>query len=86
MTPVMSSLATKAGFENKTEYSKSGSEKKIIHFMADDFDAPLDEFKPYTESVWLGIGQWLMDLLLAKKRSPDRKVWLETKGNLADIA
>jgi topoisomerase-4 subunit B len=27
-----------------------------------------------------------LDLLLAKKRSPDRKHWLETKGNLADIA
>ena len=27
-----------------------------------------------------------LDLLLAKKRSPDRKIWLETKGNLADIA
>ncbi len=27
----------------------------------------------------------LMDLLLAKKRSQDRKVWLETKGNLAAI-
>ncbi|MCX7096056.1 MAG: DNA topoisomerase IV subunit B [Methylobacter sp.] len=26
-----------------------------------------------------------LDLLLAKKRSQDRKVWLETKGNLADI-
>ena len=26
-----------------------------------------------------------LDLLLAKKRSPDRKIWLETKGNLADI-
>ncbi len=26
-----------------------------------------------------------MDLLLAKKRAPDRKVWLETKGNLAEI-
>ncbi len=26
-----------------------------------------------------------LDLLLAKKRAPDRKVWLETKGNLADI-
>jgi len=25
-----------------------------------------------------------LDLLLAKKRSPDRKHWLETKGNLAD--
>jgi len=26
----------------------------------------------------------LMDMLLAKKRSPDRKKWLETKGNLAE--
>ena len=24
-----------------------------------------------------------MDMLLAKKRSSDRRVWLETKGNLA---
>lgn len=27
----------------------------------------------------------VLDMLLAKKRSPDRKSWLETKGNLADI-
>ena len=27
----------------------------------------------------------LMDMLLAKKRSSDRKVWLETKGDLAQI-
>jgi topoisomerase-4 subunit B len=26
-----------------------------------------------------------MDMLLAKKRSGDRREWLETKGNLADI-
>ncbi|MEM7284220.1 MAG: DNA topoisomerase IV subunit B, partial [Pseudomonadota bacterium] len=26
-----------------------------------------------------------LDMLLAKKRSPDRKKWLETKGNLADL-
>ena len=26
-----------------------------------------------------------LDLLLAKKRAGDRKTWLETKGNLADI-
>jgi len=26
-----------------------------------------------------------LDLLLAKKRSPDRKSWLESKGNLAQI-
>ena len=28
----------------------------------------------------------VMDMLLAKKRSADRKTWLEHKGNLADIA
>lgn len=28
----------------------------------------------------------LMDMMLAKKRASDRKNWLETKGNLADIA
>lgn len=28
----------------------------------------------------------LMDMLLAKKRSGDRKSWLESKGNLADVA
>jgi topoisomerase-4 subunit B len=26
-----------------------------------------------------------LDLLLAKKRAPDRKIWLESKGNLADV-
>ncbi len=28
----------------------------------------------------------VMDMLLAKKRAADRKVWLENKGNLADIS
>ena len=27
----------------------------------------------------------LMDMLLAKKRSGDRKIWLEEKGNLAEV-
>ena len=27
----------------------------------------------------------LMDMLLSKKRSPDRKSWLEDKGNLAEV-
>lgn len=27
----------------------------------------------------------LMDMMLAKKRASDRKIWLETKGNLADL-
>ncbi|MGD8175983.1 DNA topoisomerase IV subunit B [Marinimicrobium sp. ARAG 43.8] len=28
----------------------------------------------------------MMDMLLGKKRAPDRRTWLESKGNLADIA
>jgi topoisomerase-4 subunit B len=27
----------------------------------------------------------MMDMLLAKKRAGDRKNWLETKGNLAEV-
>jgi topoisomerase-4 subunit B len=27
----------------------------------------------------------LMDMLLSKKRAPDRKAWLETKGDLASL-
>ena len=27
----------------------------------------------------------VMDMLLARKRAPDRKKWLETKGNLAAV-
>ena len=27
----------------------------------------------------------LMDMLLAKKRAPDRKLWLESKGDLATL-
>jgi len=27
----------------------------------------------------------MMDMLLAKKRAGDRKRWLETKGDLADV-
>lgn len=27
----------------------------------------------------------MMDMLLAKKRAPDRKIWLETKGDLAEV-
>jgi topoisomerase-4 subunit B len=28
----------------------------------------------------------LLDMLLAKKRAPDRKKWLETKGDLAQVS
>ncbi len=27
----------------------------------------------------------MMDMLLAKKRAGDRKIWLEEKGNLAEV-
>ena len=27
----------------------------------------------------------LMDMLLAKRRATDRKAWLESKGNLAEV-
>ena len=27
----------------------------------------------------------LMDMLLAKKRAPDRKLWLESKGDMAEV-
>ncbi len=27
----------------------------------------------------------LMDMLLSKKRSADRRKWIETKGNLAEV-
>jgi topoisomerase-4 subunit B len=27
----------------------------------------------------------IMDMLLAKKRAKDRRDWLETKGNLAEV-
>lgn len=37
-------------------------------------------------SVEEGVTQDLLDMLLAKKRANDRKLWLEDKGNLAEIA
>ena len=43
--------------------------RRLVQLTVDDFDA--------TES--------LMDLLLAKKRAPDRKAWLETSGHLAAV-
>jgi topoisomerase IV subunit B len=27
----------------------------------------------------------VMDMLLAKKRAAERKIWIETKGNLAEV-
>ncbi len=44
--------------------------RRLVQLTVDDFDATTA----------------LMDLLLAKKRAGDRKVWLETKGDLAEVA
>lgn len=43
--------------------------RRLVQLTVDDM--------PQTEA--------LMDMLLAKKRSPDRKSWLESKGNLAEV-
>ena len=43
--------------------------RRLVQLTVDDFDATTA----------------LMDLLLAKKRAGDRKVWLETKGDLAEV-
>ena len=31
------------------------------------------------------VAEEMMDMLLAKKRAGDRKSWLESKGNLAEV-
>jgi topoisomerase-4 subunit B len=43
--------------------------RRLVQLTIDEFDSTIE----------------LMDMLLAKKRAGDRKDWLETKGNLADI-
>jgi topoisomerase-4 subunit B len=43
--------------------------RRLVQLSMDDGDKTLE----------------LMDMLLAKKRSGDRKLWLQQKGNLADI-
>ena len=43
--------------------------RRLVQLTLDDFSA--------TEEI--------MDMLLAKKRAGDRKSWLETKGNLAEV-
>ncbi|WP_028672285.1 DNA topoisomerase IV subunit B [Saccharospirillum impatiens] len=44
--------------------------RRLVQLRIDDNDAAVE----------------MLDMLLAKKRSGDRKTWLESKGNLADIA
>lgn len=43
--------------------------RRLVQLTSDDSDGMLE----------------LMDMLLSKKRSPDRKAWLESKGNLAVV-
>jgi topoisomerase-4 subunit B len=43
--------------------------RRLVQLTIDDADAMLE----------------MMDMLLAKKRAPDRKEWLESKGNLAEV-
>jgi topoisomerase IV subunit B len=43
--------------------------RRLVQLTIDEFDSTIE----------------LMDMLLAKKRAGDRKDWLETKGNLAEI-
>jgi Protein of unknown function (DUF2281) len=48
--PAFRSLAKLARTEPKTQWPcKAGSAKGTIHWMAPDFDAPLEEFKEYME-------------------------------------
>jgi topoisomerase-4 subunit B len=44
--------------------------RRLVQLRVDEFEATRE----------------LMDMLLAKKRSGDRKDWLETRGNLADLS
>jgi topoisomerase-4 subunit B len=44
--------------------------RRLVRLMIEDEEEDTDE---------------LMDMLLAKKRSGDRKKWLESKGDLADF-
>jgi len=32
-----------------------------------------------------GVADAMLDMLLARKRSADRRAWLEEKGNLAEV-
>ena len=43
--------------------------RRLVQLTADDNDEMLE----------------MMDMLLAKKRSSDRKAWLESKGDLAEV-
>jgi topoisomerase-4 subunit B len=43
--------------------------RRLVQLTLDDFEATSE----------------IMDMLLAKKRAGDRKIWLESKGNLAEV-
>jgi topoisomerase-4 subunit B len=43
--------------------------RRLVQLTLEDFEATSE----------------MMDMLLAKKRAGDRKTWLESKGNLAEV-
>ena len=51
------------------ETTMSPDTRRLVQLRIDDHDQTFE----------------MMDMLLAKKRSPDRKKWLESKGDMADI-
>ncbi|MDB2384422.1 DNA topoisomerase IV subunit B [Endozoicomonas sp.] len=52
------------------ETTMSADTRRLVQLTLDDFEGTMQN----------------MDMLLAKKRSPDRKAWLESKGDLVDIS
>lgn len=52
------------------ETTMSEDTRRLVQLTLDDFEATMQN----------------MDMLLAKKRSPDRKAWLESKGDLAEVS
>ena len=51
------------------ETTMAPSTRRLVQLVLEDFSATSE----------------MLDMLLAKKRSPDRKSWLESKGNLAEV-
>ena len=54
--------------------------RRLVQLTLDDAPAQEPDAKPVAHPT-----DALMDMLLAKKRSPDRKAWLEAKGDKAEV-
>ncbi len=52
------------------ETTMSADTRRLVQLTLDDFESTIQN----------------MDMLLAKKRSSDRKAWLESKGDLVEIS